>query len=59
MPFTKQDAENVIALIHRAPMQNLHEAAAVSQLLQRFKTWYEGVVNTPSQTELRLEDDTP
>lgn len=39
--FTKQDAENLIAIAQRAPLQNLAEAAAVSQTLERFRAWYE------------------
>lgn len=35
-PFTKQDAEDIIVIARRAPLQNLDEAAVLSAALQRF-----------------------
>lgn len=41
--FSDLDAQNLVALAQNAPLRNLKEAEQVSQMLQRFKEWYDSV----------------
>lgn len=54
--FTKKDAQDVILLVQSAPLQNMRHAAAVSELLQRFSTWYEASTAEPAQSS---DSETP
>jgi hypothetical protein len=39
--MTPQDAQLIINTAQTAPLQNMQHAAALSEALQRFRTWYE------------------
>jgi hypothetical protein len=38
-PFSRQDAENIIVIARRSPLQNLEEAEVLSAALQRFAVY--------------------
>jgi hypothetical protein len=42
--FTKQDAENIIVIARRAPLQSLEEAEVLSGSLQRFAVFVQANV---------------
>lgn len=45
-PFTRADANAIMVLAHRAPLQNLTEAQAVSAVLERFRAFIEANVSS-------------
>ena len=51
--FSPQDAQNLINIAARAPLQNLSEAKVVDQLIAQFHAWYEHVTKpkAPDKTK--------
>lgn len=43
--FSEQDAAAIIALVRRAPLQNMAEAEGVNKLLDRFANWFQHVTS--------------
>jgi hypothetical protein len=41
MEFSDKDAEDIVTMVARAPLQNMEEAKAVNSLLERFLEFYE------------------
>jgi hypothetical protein len=41
MEFSDKDAEDIVTIAKRAPLQNMDEAQAVNDLLGRFLEFYE------------------
>lgn len=37
--FTQRDAQGIVNLVRRAPLQNMDEAEVITGLLQRFVEW--------------------
>lgn len=38
--FSVQDAQNLVSMVERAPLQNMGEAKAVNELIQRFVAFF-------------------
>ena len=47
--FSEQDAHDLVLIARRAPLQNMDEAKAVNELLERFVDFYE-LSRTPDDT---------
>ena len=47
-PFTSEDAQSIIALVRRGPLQNMQEAEAVAAILARFAEWVNAKLNPPA-----------
>ena len=49
--FSKKDAADVVLIARRAPLQNMDEAKAVNELLERFIEFFESSIDAAPRSD--------